>query len=43
MPRMAAILGFRPALDLRRNMAVKGGTGANVVPNPATNPKISDR
>jgi len=40
---MAAILGFIPALDRRLSIAIKSGTAANVVPNPATNPKTSER
>lgn len=39
---MAAILGFIPALDFRRSIAIKSGMAAKVVPNPATSPKISD-
>src|SRR5215469_11120940 len=40
---MAAILGFMPALDRRRNIAIKSGTAAKVVPKPAIMPTISDR
>jgi hypothetical protein len=40
---MPAILGFTPALDRRLKSVIKSGTAANVVPNPAMNPTISDR
>jgi hypothetical protein len=40
---MAAILGFMPLLDRRLSMATRSGTAANVVPRPATKPRISDR
>ena len=40
---MAAILGFMPLLDLRFNIPIKSGSAANVVPNPATKPTISER
>ena len=43
MPRIAAILGFIPALDRRLNIANKSGNAANVVPKPATKPRISER
>jgi len=38
-----AIVGFMPSLDRRLNILTKSGTAAKVVPNPATNPHISDR
>jgi len=40
---IVAMLGFMPALDRRLSIAVKSGTAAKVVPNPAKKPKISDR
>src|SRR5262245_19747237 len=40
---MPAILGLTPALDRRRSIAIKSGSAAQVVPNPATKPTISDR
>src|SRR5580698_3769069 len=40
---IAAILGFIPALDRRRSMAIRSGRAANVVPNPATRPSTSER
>src|SRR6516164_7407806 len=43
MPMIPAILGFMPALDLRRNSAIKSGRAAKVVPKPATRPTISER
>jgi hypothetical protein len=36
-----AMVGFIPLLDRRLNMAIKSGTAAKVVPNPATKPMIS--
>jgi len=38
-----AIVGFMPWLNRRLNILTKSGTAAKVVPNPATNPRISDR
>jgi hypothetical protein len=40
---IATMRGFMPALDCRLSMAIKSGIAAKVVPNPATNPRISDR
>jgi hypothetical protein len=36
-----AMVGFIPLLDRRLNMAIRSGTAAKVVPNPATKPMIS--
>jgi len=43
MPMIAAILGFIPALERRRSIAIRSGSAAKVVPNPATSPRISER
>ena len=40
---IAAIFGFMPALDRRLSMAIRSGTAAKVVPNPAIKPRTSER
>jgi hypothetical protein len=37
---MAAILGFMQMLERRFNMAMRSGSAAKVVPNPAAKPMI---
>lgn len=40
---IAAMLGFKPALDGRLSIATRSGIAAKVVSNPATMPTISER
>ena len=40
---IAAIFGFMPALDRRLSIAIRSGTAAKVVPNPAIKPRTSER